>query len=86
MSEVIPYIHYHKERWDGRGEPEGLSGHSIPLGSRIIAIADAYSALREDRPYRKAKTEAEALEIIKQESNEKWDPTLVNALECLLAK
>ena len=86
LSEVIPYIHYHKERWDGRGEPEGLSGHSIPLGSRIIAIADAYSALREDRPYRKAKTEAEALEIIKQESNEKWDPELVNALECLLAK
>ena len=86
LSEVIPYIHYHKERWDGRGEPEGLKGYSIPLGSRIIAIADAYCALREDRPYRNAKTEEEAIAIIKQESEEKWDPQLVNALECLLAE
>ena len=86
LSEVIPYIHYHKERWDGRGEPEGLKGYSIPLGSRIIAIADAYCALREDRPYRNAKTEEESIAIIKQESEEKWDPQLVNALECLLAE
>ena len=86
LSEVIPYIHYHKERWDGRGEPEGLSGNSIPLGSRIIALADAYCALREDRPYRKAMSEEQALNIIKEESESKWDPTLVNALECLLSK
>ena len=86
LSEVIPYIHYHKERWDGKGEPEGLSGKSIPLGSRIIALADAYCALREERPYRAAKSEEEALNIIKEESESKWDPTLVNALECLLSK
>ncbi len=86
LSEVIPYIHYHKERWDGRGEPEGLKGYSIPLGSRIIAIADAYCALREDRPYRNAKTEEEAIAIIKQESEVKWDPQLVNALECIVAE
>ena len=49
LSEVIPYIHYHKERWDGRGEPEGLKGMSIPFGSRIIAVADAFSALTSDR-------------------------------------
>ncbi len=84
LSEVIPYIHYHKERWDGKGEPEGLKGHSIPLGSRIIAIADAYCALREDRSYRKAKSQEEALEIIKQESGIKWDPQLVNALESII--
>ena len=86
LSEVIPYIHYHKERWDGRGEPEGLKGYSIPLGSRIIAIADAYCALREDRPYRNAKTQEEAIAIIKQESEVKWDPQLVNALECIIAE
>ncbi len=86
LSEVIPYIHYHKERWDGRGEPEGLRGYSIPLGSRIIALADAYCALREDRPYRKAMDEQEALRIIKEESESKWDPALVNALECMLSK
>ena len=86
LSEVIPYIHYHKERWDGRGEPEGLRGNSIPLGSRIIALADAYCALREDRPYRNAMNEEDALKIIKEESESKWDPTLVNALECLLSR
>lgn len=86
LSEVIPYIHYHKERWDGRGEPEGLRGNSIPLGSRIIALADAYCALREDRPYRDAMSEEKALQIIKEESESKWDPTLVNALECMLSR
>ena len=55
LSEVIPYIHYHKERWDGKGEPEGLKGMSIPLGSRIIAIADAYTALTSERPFRNSK-------------------------------
>lgn len=85
LSEVIPYIHYHKERWDGRGEPEGLKGQSIPLGSRIIAIADAFCALREDRPYRKAMDESQAMKIIKDESMIKWDPELVNSLECIMA-
>ncbi len=42
MSEVIPYIHYQKERWNGEGKPEGLEGNSIPFGSRIISLADAY--------------------------------------------
>lgn len=86
LAEVIPYIHYHKERWDGRGEPEGLKAYSIPLGSRIIAIADAYCALREDRPYRKAMEESKALEIIKEESAMKWDPELVKALECIIVQ
>lgn len=81
LSEVIPYIHYHKERWDGKGEPEGLKANSIPLGSRIIAIADAYCALTEDRPYRKALSTEDALNIIKEESGTKWDPEMVKVLE-----
>jgi HD-GYP domain-containing protein (c-di-GMP phosphodiesterase class II) len=80
LSEVVPYINYHKERWDGTGEPEGLKGRSIPLGSRIIAIADAYSALTSERTYRKALSQAKALEIIKSEAGEKWDPELVDYL------
>ena len=80
LSEVIPYIHYHKERWDGRGEPEGLKGNSIPFGSRIIAVADAYTAMTSDRSYRKAMTKDEALKVIKDEAGIKWDPTVVNAL------
>lgn len=85
LSEVIPYIHYHKERWDGSGEPEKLKGQSIPLGSRIIAVADAYSALKEDRPYRNALSDEEAMKIIKEESGIKWDPDMVDALEKVLA-
>lgn len=80
LSEVIPYIHYHKERWDGNGEPEGLKGYSIPLGSRIIAIADAFSALVAQRAYRDAMSIKGALDIIKEESEIKWDPILVDAL------
>ena len=85
LSEVIPYIHYHKERWDGTGEPEKLKGQSIPLGSRIIAVADAYCALREDRPYRAGLSNEESMKIIKEESGKKWDPDMVDALEKVLA-
>lgn len=80
LSEVIPYIHYHKERWDGCGEPEGLKGNSIPFGSRIIAVADAYTAMTSDRAYRKAMDKDEALSVIKSEAGIKWDPVVVNAL------
>ena len=80
LSEVIPYIHYHKERWDGGGEPEGLKGNSIPFGSRIIAVADAYTAMTSDRSYREAMSKEQALEIIKEEAGSKWDPVVVNAL------
>jgi len=79
MAEVIPYIHYHKEHWNGTGR-EGLSGQSIPLGSRIIAIADAYCALTTDRTYRKAMSVEKALEIMREESSIKWDPMLVDVL------
>jgi len=79
MAEVIPYIHYHKERWDGTGR-EGLKGQSIPLGSRIIAIADAYCALTTERTYRKAMSVEKALSVMKEEASEKWDPMLVDVL------
>lgn len=84
LSEVVPYIHYHKERWDGGGEPEGLKGYSIPLGSRIIAVADAFSAMTADRPYRKAMLKQQALEEMKKESESKWDPVIVDALAQVL--
>lgn len=80
LSEVIPYIHYHKERWDGKGEPEGLRGNSIPFGSRIIAVADAYTAMTSDRAYRDAMSKDEALKIMREEAGVKWDPDVVNAL------
>lgn len=80
LSEVVPYITYQTERVDGSGTPEGLKGQSIPLGSRIIATADAYSAMTSDRPYRKAMDAEKAIEIIKSEAGIKWDKDVVNAL------
>lgn len=80
LSEVVPYITYQTERVDGSGTPEGLKGQSIPLGSRIIATADAYSAMTSDRPYRKAMDSKKAIEIIKSEAGIKWDKDVVNAL------
>jgi HD-GYP domain-containing protein (c-di-GMP phosphodiesterase class II) len=79
MSEVVPYIIYSTERYDGSGKPEGLKGESIPFGSRIIAAADAFSALTSDRPHRKALEPKEALEILKSET--KWDPIVLEALD-----
>lgn len=80
LSEVVPYIVYQKERYDGSGSPEGLKGMSIPFGSRIIAVADAYSAMTSDRAYRKAMTTVKAMSIMKEESGRKWDPAVVDAL------
>ena len=84
LSEVVPYINYQKERVDGSGEPEGLKGQSIPLGSSIIAVADAFSAMTSDRPYRKAMQAEKAFSILKEEAGKKWDKDVVEALgNCL---
>ena len=80
LSEVVPYIVYQKERYDGSGSPEGLKGMSIPFGSRIIAVADAYSAMTSDRAYRKAMTTVKAMSIMQEEAGRKWDPAVVDAL------
>ncbi len=80
LSEVVPYITYQTERVDGSGSPEGLKGQSIPLGSRIIAVSDAYCAMTSDRPYRKAMDSEKALSIMKEEAGKKWDTDVINAL------
>lgn len=80
LSEVVPYIKYQKERYDGSGSPEGLKGQSIPFGSRIIAVSDVYCAMTSDRPYREAMDKSKALDILKSESGTKWDPVVIQAL------
>ena len=80
LSEVVPYITYQKERYDGSGSPEGLKGQSIPFGSRIIAVADVFCAMTSDRPYRKAMPVEKALDILREEAGTKWDAVVVNAL------
>ena len=80
LSEVVPYITYQKERFNGSGTPEGLKGQSIPFGSRIIAVADAFSAMTSDRPYRKAMPVEKAIGIMQEESGINWDPVVIEAL------
>ena len=67
----------HHERWDGLGYPSGLHGKNIPLGARILAIADCYSTLQAARPYRPARTENEALGVLREFSGTAFDPSLV---------
>ncbi|MFA6609844.1 MAG: diguanylate cyclase, partial [Candidatus Omnitrophota bacterium] len=76
MHDIIPLILYHHERWDGKGYPAGLKGEEIPIGARIISIADAYHALSSDRPYRKAYSKEEARKIIKEGTGTQFDPKI----------
>src|SRR5574344_425404 len=77
VADIIPIIEAHHENWDGSGYPNKLSGASIPVSSQIILLIDAYFALIQSRPYRIARTKAEAIEIIKLESGKKWNEKLV---------
>ncbi|MEM7816645.1 MAG: diguanylate cyclase [Candidatus Aenigmatarchaeota archaeon] len=79
LDGIIPLIFYHHERWDGKGYPTGIKGDDIPIGARIIALADVYQALTTDRPYRKAYPKSKAIEIIKKGSGTQFDPKVVDA-------
>src|SRR6476659_8007269 len=70
----------HHERWDGLGYPRGLRGTDIPLGARILAIADCFSTLQLDRPYRPKRTQAEAIAVVREYSATAFDPGLVDLL------
>jgi diguanylate cyclase (GGDEF)-like protein/putative nucleotidyltransferase with HDIG domain len=68
----------HHERWDGLGYPAGIRGEDIPIGARILAVADCYSTLQADRPYRPARTEAEATAVLREFAGTSFDPALVD--------
>jgi diguanylate cyclase (GGDEF)-like protein/putative nucleotidyltransferase with HDIG domain len=70
----------HHERWDGLGYPAGLRGKDIPLGARVLAIADCFSTLQADRPYRPARSEAEAIALLHEYAGTAFDPVLVELL------
>jgi putative two-component system response regulator len=69
-------IRHHHERWDGAGYPDRIRGEDIPLGARIVSLADAFDAMTHDRPYRTARSVAEALEEIRQQAGAHFDPEL----------
>ena len=72
-------IRSHHERLDGSGYPDGLMGESIPLGSRIIGVADTYNALTSTRPHRPAFSKEEALKMITKEKGTLFDSKIVDA-------
>jgi HD-GYP domain-containing protein (c-di-GMP phosphodiesterase class II) len=72
-------IAFHHERWDGTGYPWGLAGEAIPLAARIFAVADAFDAISNDRPYQRASSVDAALEKISANAGTQFDPGLVEA-------
>jgi PAS domain S-box-containing protein len=72
-------VAYHHEHWDGAGYPWGLSGNAIPLAARIFAVADAFDAITNDRPYRRARSITVAIDEIREGSGSQFDPTVVAA-------
>ena len=74
---VASIVKSHHERWDGTGYPDGLRGHAIPLGARVLAVVDCFDALRSSRPYRPAAGRLEAIEILQSEAERGLDPELV---------
>jgi HD-GYP domain-containing protein (c-di-GMP phosphodiesterase class II) len=79
-KDCVDIVKYEHERWNGSGYPEGLKGEQIPLGARIVAVADVYDALRSDRPYRRAMTLEEAIGELKRMRGKELDPKLVDIL------
>ncbi len=70
----------HHERYDGSGYPKGLAGVSIPIAGRIVAVADAFDAITNDRPYRKGRSVDQALQILREEAGRQYDARLIDAL------
>ncbi|MCH8051228.1 MAG: diguanylate cyclase [Chloroflexi bacterium] len=85
-ADAVPVIRHHHERFDGTGYPQGLSGEDIPIGARILLVADAFDAMTEDRPYRKAMPVAAAIEELKRFRGTQFDPTVVDAFFAVLKR
>jgi putative two-component system response regulator len=84
------YLHYarmiaasHHERFDGKGYPRGLAGDEIPLCGRIMAVADVYDALVDDRVYRRGMSHAEASRIILDGRGKNFDPRVIDAFQAI---
>ena len=77
--QILKIVRHHHERHDGNGYPDGLSGKQIPLGARILAVADAYDAITSERPYRQAINPKIAGDIIKRGKGSQFDPEVADA-------
>jgi HD-GYP domain-containing protein (c-di-GMP phosphodiesterase class II) len=79
-------IHQHHERLDGSGYPRGLQGEEILLEARIIAVADLYEAMANDRPYRTAPGHEKALAVLRAGTGRQFDPEVMTAFERVVAR
>ena len=86
LREAVPIILHHHERYSGHGYPFGLRGSDIPLGARIVAIADAYDAMTHDRPYKRAISHGAAIEELRRHAGTQFDPELVTLFCDLFAR
>jgi putative two-component system response regulator len=85
MTDIARIVRHHHERFDGAGYPDRLAGEEIPLGARIISVADAFSAMTNDRVYRKAIGEEQAWEEIRRNAGSQFDPAIVELYELIAA-
>jgi HD-GYP domain-containing protein (c-di-GMP phosphodiesterase class II) len=79
LHPLVPGVHLHHERWDGRGYPLGLKGNDVPLIARIIAVADTYDAMTSDRAYRRALPHEVAVGEIERCSATQFDPEVAHS-------
>ncbi len=84
LESFLPVVRHHHEHYDGAGYPDGLARDRIPLGARILAVADAFQAMISDRPYRRAMTTDEALTELKMGAGTQFDPLVVDVFVSLL--
>jgi putative nucleotidyltransferase with HDIG domain len=80
FKEAALLVRHHHEHYDGTGYPDGLKGEEIPIGSRIILVADAFDAMTTDRPYRKGRSSQEALRILQERAGKQFDARVVKEL------
>jgi len=78
FKEIVPAVLRHHERWNGTGYPDGLAGEDIPLAARIIAVADVWDAIRDDRPYRAGMPLDEAIRFMRDGAGTMFDPRIVD--------
>lgn len=79
LRDLYELILYHHENWDGSGYPRGIRGDGIPIGARILHVADAFEAMTSNRPYRNSLGELEAFKRLREERGRQFDPTVVDA-------